>query len=184
MKIRKVVLAGAIALGVGFSIWDLNQWRHAEMDKYGQGPGGAGDELPVISYQLDRVWQNKEAGVRIRYPGEWPIKENSKFEILNPKIQVLVRFEEKIKISVEKIEGGFSDRVDEEVRNLEKVGIKMAREREYVTVETASITILTWEENGQLIQRAMTAKKDWLVIIDGYGAEEVLRAMLESLVLI
>jgi len=95
-----------------------------------------------------------------------------------------VRFEEKIKISVEKIEGGFSDRVDEEVRNLEKVGIKMAREREYVTVETASITILTWEENGQLIQRAMTAKKDWLVIIDGYGAEEVLRAMLESLVLI
>jgi len=77
-----------------------------------------------------------------------------------------------------------TDRADREVEMLLKKGIKLSREREYTAVETAAITILTWEEGGALMQRAMMAPGDRLIVIDAVDEEGTFRAMLSSLVII
>ena len=170
------ILGAIVAGGVVFSVWDYNLWRHAERDKYGQGPGGASDQKLVTSDQLDRVYQNKEAGIRIRYPNELGATAGKKGEV--------VRFGEKIVVRVESMKGGLTDRADREVEMLLKKGIKLSREREYTAVETAAITILTWEEGGALMQRAMMAPGDRLIVIDAVDEEGTFRAMLSSLVII
>lgn len=155
---------------MGISVWDYGRWRKAETEKYGQGPEGAGYKLEANSYKLDRVYQNKKMGVRIRYPSELVVKENKD----------QVEFGEKIKMSVRETNQNLVDVADEEADKL-----KLTREREYVNAGPVAITILTWEEGGETRQRALTVNGKTMIVIDAAAGEEgVLRAMLESLVII
>ena len=152
----KFILAFLIITGLGVSVWDYRSWRHEETKNFGQGPVGA---APL---ELTRVYQNKTAGFRVRYPDGWEIKENFKFKILNFKVRYRVVEMGPVKMSVEKKNANMPDITNDEVK---KIG-KLAREREYIGLGQGTAVILTWVGNGHFFQRAMVEHREQIVVLD------------------
>ena len=54
---------------------------------------------------------------------------------------------------------------DREVQNLEKKGIKLIKDRDYITTESINLTVLTWNEGELTKQLAMASKDNRLTVV-------------------
>lgn len=182
MKVKwwQFAAGGLLILGMGFTVWDWRNWREEETGKFGHGY----EEQLAPAAELDKLYQNEIAGVRVKYPRDWTVSENSKFKILNTnQIQILenmVNLGERavvaewpgfMKLSVERVERGLPDLADAEVRKLARAGHGLSKEREYLGAQETGVTLLTWEtldENREVVvaQRAMAVEKGTLVVMD------------------
>ncbi len=160
-----MVLAG----GIVFSIQDWRQWRHIELDKYGQGTGQIA--YPTAS-PLGRLYSHSLGKFRLKYPQNWTITENKQFTdpktakfplFLGQRVQ-LVSFDSpestaRIIVWEESAQG-----IDlPNFINHESQGV--TKDREFVNTDFANMTVLTWE-NSSVRQLAISAKGDRILLIE------------------
>lgn len=96
-----------LVIGTALSIRDYRVWRYEETKNFGHGPGG---DVPAVSLpDLVQVYKNDVLQVRLRIPEQWAVKENSLFQITDPKnppvLEKLLAFERQIEVA------RFGDRV-------------------------------------------------------------------------
>lgn len=192
----KWIVALLIVVGVAVSVWDYKNWKYEETRNYGYGPDTA------FSLVINRTYQNKLAGVRIRYPGEWEVKVNPKFEVKNLKLTFndvvtkndrvwVVKLGGKMTVYVARLTKNMPDEVNNEVALINKIS-KLNREREYVGTVAGTAVVLSWENEGTFYQRGMLSGNGKMVIVDLVDAdattkevmEKTLIEMLKSVVLI
>lgn len=156
-----------IFVGTGVSVWDYKNWRYEETKNYGHGP-----EF-VKPLELTKQYQNKIAGLRMRYPAGWEVYVDAKFKMQDARFNLtdLVKIGERVEVAmigevtigVERINKNFPDVVNAEVAELP---VKLARERDYIVVSTADMVVLTWEEGEVVYQRALASGRGKIVVTD------------------
>jgi hypothetical protein len=157
-----------ILVGMGLSVMDYKKWKYEETKNYGHGPD------VVKPLELTKLFQNKVAGIRIRYPGEWKLEVNPKFDSLSNSKKtwedVLIKNKREqvleigsFKLSEEYVSKNFPDVVNDEVK---MIGTPLSRERQYIVTMAGDVVVLTWEKDGGVWQRAMVARGNRLVIMD------------------
>ncbi len=167
---------------------DYNNWRHLELDKYGQG--GKPQAAPA---SLEGVYSSRVMGLRMRYPQEWKTTENLKLKVpeakLSDKREEVARFEKeggkaKMVVYGVMVEGETVDIVDKEATGI-------TRERDYINTDGASLAILTWERGSEVKQKAIGSRGGRLVILEATcdadewsGMEPIFWAMYERVVMI
>lgn len=181
---KRVIFAIAVIAGVGITIRDYRQWVHAETDKYGQGYV----DTRAPAQELPNLYENKWAGIRIRFPAGWQVVEERQSKFVGDNFENQTAAGEQIEIAkwgdvmainVEKTNGNLIDIVNAEIGVIKKNG-RMLREGEVLQLETAGDgRLLTWEtgtalnnetvyqeaifENGDKTVRIVckTAKTNW-----------------------
>jgi hypothetical protein len=158
-----IIIGTLVIIGVGFTFWDYIQWRHEELDRYGQG----WKDLEAPAMQLEQMYQSKLLGVRLRLPAGWKIEDEGR------KIEV----EGIMTVTITTSQEGLTDLVNSEVAKLKASGKELAWEREYVTTEKMDMTVITWQEElpggrAQLKQRVMGKMRDKLIRLEVAVPEE------------
>ncbi len=120
------------AAGVFLTIADYRQWKHAELDRYGQGPG----DLQKPAMKLTEMYQSKIPGIRLRLPQGWKVKEEAGM------IDVAGMMTVTISASNENL----TDLVNKEIVKMIAAGVKLTWEREYTNTEKMDMTVITWSE--------------------------------------
>lgn len=133
-------MTGLIVIGVGVTLVDYQQWRHAELDRYGQGWSDLNPPAPALT----RLYQNLELGIRMRLPEKTEVDKI-------------------LKIGVNTSDIGLTDLVRDEAERIKNEGNKLSRDWEYVNTEKINLTVLTWNEDtaggGQMTRQLVMAKK-------------------------
>ncbi len=165
-----VVVAVILIIGVMFTLWDYKQWRHAELDRFGQGWADVGQ----AAREITRMYQGDLAEYRMRIPQEWKIlqkeSENRGLKIVGEGVEITS--------SVTERAGNLADLVDARVMELKGRGIPLRQEREYINSEKINLTVLTWQEEvagGRAIlhQEAWGMTNEKLVVWNAkYASEE------------
>lgn len=153
---KKLWLAVGILIiaGVGYTVWDYQQWKHAEFDLYGQG---VATPIPFEpSLPLTQVYSPELGPFRIKFPTGWIVVSNPK----NPGFVTAKEPSNKaqIKVTVTKSKMTLADNADREADGV-------TRDRDYVAVGANTFTILTWERT-QTVQKALAMNGDNLMIIE------------------
>ena len=120
------------AAGAGLTIADYREWKHAELDRYGQGPG----DLQKPAMQLTEMYHSKILGIRLRLPQGWRVKEEREL------IDVAGMMTVKVSSSSENL----TDLVNKEIVKMIAAGVKLTWEREYAVTEKMDMTVITWSE--------------------------------------
>lgn len=147
------VIGSLIVTGVVFTLWDYSRWRHAELDNYGLGPKEK--EHWQAARPLDKLYQNLKMGVRLRYPGDWEIKEKGEAVTIAQK-----NGEVAIKITTQTTNESMT-----EIANRMAVGATKDREHIKGQDETP-IILLTWNRGGEIVQKALAGREKKLVILE------------------
>ncbi|HBC73123.1 hypothetical protein A2379_00030 [Candidatus Amesbacteria bacterium RIFOXYB1_FULL_47_13] len=170
---RQAVLGILLIAGMVFTVWDYRDWKWEETRKYGHGYE---DQLaPAVA--LTRTYQNDLVRVRLKYPEEWEINEISNSALTFEEMVkeggrvVVAQWPGKMTLSIEKTTRGLPDIADEEVRLLNKAGVNLSKEREYISTQETNMTVLTWEKPNavrqqEVIQRGLAEKKGRLAVAE------------------
>lgn len=154
-----IVVSLLLIVGVGFSFWDYKNWRHIEKDRYGYGPKEA--EKWEEARLLDKLFESQKGRWRLRYPGGWTLEERiGEIKIIEPEGEVVMV------IKTRPINKSLPDVADE-------IGMGASRDREYVKGEQGEgVTILTWDGDNYIEQKAISEKSGKLVEISVVGKKE------------
>lgn len=146
-KIRWILMGAVLLIGVGITIADYREWKHLEMDKFGQG----WNDLDKPAMKLTELYNDRENGIRLHLPGEWKVGKE-------------------VVINVGQVTGNLPDLTDARVKELEDQGIMLTGHREYISGEKSNLTVITYEKNlaggkARMVQEAWAKRADMLVIL-------------------
>lgn len=180
-----MVLAGLLGVGMVVTVGDYWMWRREETALYGHGYEDGAD--PALA--LTTTFQDNLIRVRVKYPGEWKVKQAEIFAAVADRLEMgevvtldqvvemgvrqeVANWGERLKLVVARVpaESSLIDIADAEVRALTAGGGKLSQERDYINTDGASLVVLTHkeEENGEevTVQEVLGKKDEKLVVIE------------------
>jgi hypothetical protein len=163
-----VVICIAIMAGVLVTFADYNNWRHAELDKYGQG----WNDIKAPAAKLTTMYQNAGAKIRLRLPDNWKVEEEKPFlnsdttrkiDPVSTTAQVVARINKVMTMKVWYASGDLTDIVSNEAKRVSDGGNRLSRDWEYANSEKINITVITWQTQSpdgktEVVQEGLAKK--------------------------
>lgn len=164
MSIPRALLVIIVGAGLVFSVLDYRDWKRAETANFGKG--SAKTAAYKAAQTLVGPYTNGVVNMRLKYPDGWEITENSNLKLQDPKN--LFNYMDGKKYEVVKLKDQFGRAtvtvsVQADNRDLiniaDEEAVGVTDDREYLTVNGANMTVLTWSNSSQ-VRQLVLARKD------------------------
>jgi hypothetical protein len=110
---------------------------------------------------LSERYVDELGGVRFRYPEDWRVEAVGRGEarVEGDGVQMIIRVVEERRETI--------DVAAEMVATASKRGIKLLREREYFSIEGEDWTVMTWEEEREIVRRGIATTEGKMMVVEG-----------------
>lgn len=170
MSTARVILVVAIAIGVVLSVMDYRDWKRAETANFGKG--SAETAAYKAAQKLVGPYVNEVVKMRFRYPDGWEVIEDPRFKMLDARNKF--NFSDGGRYEIVKLKDQFGRAtvtvsVQADNRDLiniaDEEAVGMTEDREYLTVNGANMTVLTWNPSvgsasSPQVRQLVLAKKN------------------------
>ena len=150
-----ILIGGLVLAGVLFTFWDYRNYRKIETENYGHGPGAK-----IVTWKIDRLFQNEIAGVRIKYPEELKLDE---------KKMIFTGEGVTVSLKVQEEKGSLKDWEDKEIAGLAK-NEQMYGERSSENTERVNMTVINLQrfegDKTFMVSRYLAKKNNKLCILE------------------
>jgi hypothetical protein len=135
--------------GVIFSIRDYQNWRHSELDRYGQG--GPGPQVPTPA-PLGRLYSHPFGKIRFKIPVGWVVTENKAYlpgRLPTPELEkgqrvLLAQLDDEQKTVHTDVFEESAEGVDLPLF-INNYAAGAEGEREFINTDNVNMTVLTWK---------------------------------------
>ncbi len=163
MSKAHLTLVAVIAVGVVFSVLDYRDWKRAETANFGKG--SAQTAAYKAAQNLVGPYINDVVKMRLWYPDGWEVIEDPKkiFNFMDGKKYEVVKLKDQFGRATVIVSVQADNRDLINIADAEAVGV--TDDREYLTVNGANMTVLTWSHfagSTQVRQLVLTKKNGGL----------------------
>lgn len=149
-----------LIFGVAGTLGEYRNWKKTETQRYGHG--WAQTQTVKESEKLVGPYINEKQNYRLRYPIGWQMTEDGKKITFTNPANPAIKFSFEIQTNPQSLID-IADRLAKP---------RLAREREYLNVDSYNWTILTFEKDNRLTQKALLKRNDQLFVIEATMPKE------------
>lgn len=154
LPIAYLLIGLLLILGIVGTWGEYRNWKKTETQRYGHG--WAQTQTIKEPEKLVGPYVNEKLGYRLRYPIGWQMTEDGKKITFTNPANPAINFSFEIQTNPQSL----IDIADREALP------GLAREREYLNIESYNWTILTFEKDNRLIQKALSKRNDQLFVVE------------------